>query len=52
MCFEKTCITCKYLGEVPYSDELFCECANSQYADCRIEKPHSDTCEEWEERED
>ena len=51
MCLGRTCITCKYLEEVPYSDELFCGNENGEYADYRIEKPHSETCEEWEERE-
>ena len=48
----KVCLTCKYLEEVPFSDELFCGNENSDYADCPTNYPSKDTCPEWEEREE
>lgn len=42
---KKTCSTCSYLEELPFSDEYLCGNPNSEYADCPCSK--DDTCEEW-----
>ena len=48
MCKKHTCSNCKYLAELPFSNEYTCMNDNSEYADCPSDYPENDTCDEWE----
>lgn len=45
---EHVCKNCKWLEDLPFSNEYICTNDNSQYADCPSDYPENDTCEEWE----
>lgn len=49
---KQTCSNCKWLKELPFSDEWVCTCDESEYADCPTDYPENDTCEEWESTEE
>lgn len=51
MCSKRVCTTCRWLAELPFSDEFVCINEESEYADCPTDYPDNDTCPEWEERE-
>ena len=46
---KQTCSNCKWLKELPFSDEFICENENSDYADCPCES--NDYCDEFVERD-
>lgn len=48
---KEVCATCKWLEELPFSNEFVCTCDESEYADCPSDNPEKDTCEEWTDRE-
>lgn len=48
MCKKHTCSNCKWLKELPFSNEFVCTNDGSEYADCPSDNPENDTCDEWE----
>ena len=50
MCEKHTCSNCKWLAELPFSNEYTCMNDKSEYADCPSDYPENDTCDEWESK--
>ena len=48
----KVCANCRWLENLPFSDEYICANEESEYADCPTNYPNKNTCDEWEKRED
>ena len=48
---KRVCAYCEYLLKLPFSDELVCSNEESEYADCPVDNPDKDTCDEFCESE-
>lgn len=49
---KRVCSNCKWLEHIPFSGDYICTNENSDYADCPCEEIDTDTCNEFEERDE
>ena len=49
---KRVCSNCKWLEHIVFSSDFVCTNENSDYADCPCEEIDTDTCDEFEEREE